>query len=752
MGLMGTPGGRSRMMRGAQNRPSVNYNHAGAESGPPERLNKSSRPVAEFLMGLSAFSMKRSPARSKAPASPEVIEKARPALAIDPYMAELVETFRKNRVMIVQAPTGTGKSIGISEAIVKEGYKLIVTNPRRIGAVMLAEHLAHRDGSQLGERFGYRHGRRKEAEHDCQAVLTTEGYHLKVLLNQLKPGSSFRLPKDQKYAVMWDEAHERTAKGSMLLYLCKEMMLEGYDIKLVISSATLDPKPIVDYFAKEGIAVPVMSIPAKHHPIKEIKRSTAGTIIPDIVSADRSLTFVHGKGAIAALMDDLNLADPSLKVIPLHAELSHREQQEAVQQINSGKGRIAVLSTNWSQASVTFDVDRVISTGLVRRERVGEDFERHLAIEETSQSEEQQKKGRVGRLREGEWCYRGGVALDKLAPEIPHEIENCQLEPLILQTLAAGRDFSEMNNGLLFRAPDAHVERAMEALYQLDLIGPRGNITRTGKAVAELPTEVRTGKALVLAMRHSEQEGLAPEQLILPTIDMISCVEAKGIVTWESVSAPRGGVDPDFHARHGRWTKLLNHTHRSDPIAQMELFRTLLWLRPDQFHDWGVHINHFNTAVNIREQICERLNIDPFTITSRDLSAQQIRNIKEFYWAGSIDRLYRFVGRDGDDSRHRIFKPVANDGRLRMLSRDSVVKGSSFVVAEPITIDREYGDVEPARLLVMASAVDSKWLANNTPPQLKNAVEEAMDKAWEPKQKAENKQKFHRPGMFGRRR
>jgi hypothetical protein len=184
----------------------------------------------------------------------------------------------------------------------------------------------------------------------------------------------------------------------------------------------------------------------------------------------------------------------------------------------------------------------------------------------------------------------------------------------------------------------------------------------------------------------------------------------------------------------------------------MKLFGRLLLLRPEQFSDWGIHVNHFHAAVNIREQICERLNIDPATRATPDLSPQSLRQIKEFHWAGSIDRLYRFVGQEGEDSRNKLFKPVVGDGHLRKLSKDSVVNGSSFVVAEPITIDREYYDAQPVRLLVMCSAVDNKWLKNNTPPQLQNSVTEAMDKTWERKPKGDDKPRFYRPGANGRRR
>ncbi len=669
-------------------------------------------------------------------------------------MPEIMDSFRNNQVVIVQAATGTGKSVGISEAIVKEGYQLIVTNPRRIGAVLLAEHLARRDGSPLGERFGYRHGRHKEANSDCQAIFTTEGYQLKAMLHELRAEFQSRSRNGEKLAIMWDEAHERTAYGVVLLALCKEMMLAGRDVKLVISSATIDPKSIVDYFAKDGINVPVHSIPVKHYPITDVEHAPNSTIIDDIKGSQRSLTFDYGKSAIASLVRDLGLAAPELKAIPMHAELPQQEQQEALRRINHGDGGFAVISTNNLQASVTLNINRVNSTALVRRQRFGEDGEAHLTIENSSQAEEQQKKGRAGRLGPGEWSYRGRVPFEKLARDVPHEIENCQLESLVLQAIAAGLKFSHLNHKLMVRAPDAHVEQAIERLKYLGLLGSSGCITELGEEVAKLPTEVRTGKALALACRYSDKHGLSPNELILPMIDVVACVEAKGIVTWESVSAPYRGEAPDYRARLGRWKRLLNRSYSSDPLAQMEIFRRLINLPEERFHDWGIHVNHFSAARGIRQDICEVLGHDPRPPAPSlgALSPQQLRKLNEFYWAGSIDRLYRFVGKDPEDPRKRLYKPVVGKGRLRILSRDSVVEKGSFVVAEPITIDTRYRDDDPMRLLVMASAVDTTWLQTNTPAQLKNSVKEALRKVRQGKSQSDEKEVYRRQGGPQRRR
>ena len=110
------------------------------------------------------------------------------------------------------------------------------------------------------------------------------------------------------------------------------------------------------------------------------------------------------------------------------------------------------------------------------------------------------------------------------------------------------------------------------------------------------------------------------------------------------------------------------------------------------------------------------------------------------------------MGKDPEDSRKRVYKPVVGEGRLRILSKDSIVEKGSFIVAEPITIDTRYRDEDPMRLLVMASVVDTTWLATNTPAQLNNFVKGAFDKARKPQSKSEDKQTFRRPGGPRRRR
>ncbi|MFN5062864.1 MAG: helicase-related protein [Pseudomonadota bacterium] len=735
MGSMESPKGRANLIRSNGRYPSKpvgghEYESKGGRNEPPW---KQYYPAPESP-SLPPRIIKVTPTASQRSGQDL---KPKSDLTIAPVLPRIMKMFWRRPVTGVVAATGVGKSIGITEMVANEcrgaNYsQIIVTHPRRLPAVMLAQQLATRDGTEVGKRYGYRHGAGREIGDSCQVIVTTEGHLLKKMLSENKKGGANQLDKQKTHVFIWDEAHERTAKGAILLYLWREMLKEGYDLKLVISSATINPTPIKDYFKRVGLNASFLNIAVKHYHIDDrsdgwynrdgnIRRNQ---IVQDILAIKRSLTIVHGKGEIASLRHQLVSKDPRLPVIVLHGELSRSEQEQAVKRINSGGGRIAVIATNYIQTSVTLDIDGVISNGLVRRQRYGDDGECHLTIEDSSQDEEKQRRGRAGRLRpDDQYYYRGRTEKNKLALEAPHEIENCQLESLVLSVLEAGRDFRRMNQELLYKAPESQIDNAMKALYRLGLIGPKGNVTNLGHLVASLPLEVRTGKAVALALLESGKQKLYPEQLIIPTIDMVSCIEARGMLAHEASSSGPGAAQKQSNGHRSRATKLLDADYRSDPLAHMKLFQRLLMEPELRSSALGIHMGHFQAALQRRELVFERLGIDPGKLAATELDPKHLRLIQEFHWAGFIDRIYQKKPSKKGDVDGPSYRPLVQTSdrpaALRTLSRESLAKDSKLIIGDIITIDREPYDEHPVRLIVMASQVDNEWLRNNTPPQLK---------------------------------
>jgi hypothetical protein len=152
----------------------------------------------------------------------------------------------------------------------------------------------------------------------------------------------------------------------------------------------------------------------------------------------------------------------------------------------------------------------------------------------------------------------------------------------------------------------------------------------------------------------------------------------------------------------------MNPNRASDPLAQMKLLQKLMDLPVYQFGEWGVHVNQFQRAVDYRKQMCLRLDIDP-NERAKWLSKENQALLRECYWLGNLDRLYRCIGREGSKS---LYKPVirSGPGLERVLAKDSLLKAPDFLVGQPVTIDTEPLDDRPIRLITMADKVDLEWL------------------------------------------
>lgn len=643
-------------------------------------------------------------------------------LPIVAFKRQILQAIGSHNVTILTAPTGTGKSTNLPMFLLEAGYeKIIVTNPRRTPCVQLAKWVAQLDESPVGTRIAYRHGRRSEVSPDSQVIFTTEGYQLERELKGLEPG---------KTVYILDESHEFTANWDVLLLTLKKRLERGDDIKVIIATATLNGDALAKYLSSPSKPVAVIDIPVKHHPIKDLQAPLGGALAPSI--CDRSITFLWGKGHIANVTEDLEARKDAPRPLAFHAELSHHEQQATLDHFATQGG--AILTTNCLQTSVTLpDVARVVSSGWIRRERIGIDGERHLVIEKISQHEATQQRGRTGRTGPGEYLYKGETPLHLLPKEPPAEMESKPLTSLVLKAHRAGRNFERLNSELFHPAPVEHIREALKTNQMLNLLGPSECVTPTAEIAVDLPIEPNSMKILADAQRISGLFNLTPEELLIPAIDLVSVLEVQGIVT----RGPSVPLDDDFEdmgttISPGRWKKFLSRETQSDPLAQMQLLQTLLRVNPDNFGNWGVHVNHFREAVELRAQLIERLArkleipLDPAQQAPSMLSDATMFHLNECLCSGMINHLYRYVGRDPSDNRRRLYKPVLGDGELRQISRESVVRDNAlFVVGTPITIDVEPYDPDPLRLITMAHGVSWKWL--KTKSQTGDLIKEVKD-------------------------
>ncbi|KAJ4311008.1 putative ATP-dependent RNA helicase ucp12 [Fusarium piperis] len=463
----------------------------------------------------------------------------------------IIGTVKSNHVTIISGETGSGKSTQSMQFVLDDLYahglggcaNMIVTQPRRISALGLADRVAEERCSRVGDEVGYAIRGESRRSKDTRITFVTTG----VLLRRLQT-SGGRVEDvvaslaDVSHVVI-DEVHERSLDTDFLLNLIREVMKAKKDmLKLILMSATLDAATFKNYFASEGLSVGTVEIEGRTFPVDEfylddvIRMTGYGTdksddgfigdeamgkviqklghrinysLLVDAVKAiDYELSYEKKTGGILIFLPgvgEINQACRALKalsslhVLPLHASLETREQKRVFANPPPGKRKV-VVATNVAETSITIDdILVVIDSGKVKETSF--DVQNNMRkLEETwaSRAACKQRRGRAGRVQEGQ-CYKLFTQnLEQQMPERPEpEIRRVPLEQLCLSVRAMGmRDVA----GFLGRSPtppDATaIDGAMKLLQRMGALDG-DELTAMGQQLAMLPADLRCGKLMV---------------------------------------------------------------------------------------------------------------------------------------------------------------------------------------------------------------------------------------------------------------
>ena len=460
------------------------------------------------------MSGKRPDHRARASGATEIPAISFPeALPITAYREPIQQALRDHQVIIVCGDTGSGKTTQLPKMALQLGRaargRLIgCTQPRRLAAVTVARRVAEEFGGQVGGLVGYQHRFERRLSRASRIKFMTDG----ILLAETRHS-----PLLTAYdTLIIDEAHERSLNIDFLLGLIKRILPRRPDLRVIVSSATLDAGHFSDFFG----GAPALSIPGRLHPI-EIRYREPGDDEPDlphlvaqavdeILAAGPGdiLVFLPGERDIretATLLTGRRL--PGAVIIPLMASLPAAEQQRAFQPAD---GRRIILATNVAETSVTIPGIRyVIDSGLARISRyVHRTQVQRLQIEAISQASARQRAGRCGRIGPG-ICIRlyGEEDFQRRDPYTDPEILRSSLAGVILTMLDLGMgDIARFP----FLDPPAPA-MIREGLRELDELGavrpaPEGGVpklTTLGWQLAKMPVEPRLARML-LAAHHEE--------------------------------------------------------------------------------------------------------------------------------------------------------------------------------------------------------------------------------------------------------
>jgi ATP-dependent helicase HrpA len=450
-------------------------------------------------------------AAAAARAFPELVFKHDPDLPITAQRAAIMEALRQSPVLIVAGDTGSGKSTQLPQYCLEMGRgtdALIAhTQPRRLAARALAARIAEEVGQPMGRSVGFRVRFADQVSDATRLVLMTDG----LLLAELGVD-----PQLRRYdTVIVDEAHERTLNVDLLMGVLKRLSARRPDLKVIVTSATLDVERISRFFDD----APIVTVSGRSHPIEVRYRETEDdaedpdlpaavleayqeiATEPKAVGGGDVLVFLPGEREIRDVGEVLQRElHADVEVLQLYSRLSWEQQSKI---FHRGPRQRIVLATNVAETSITVPgIRAVIDSGLARISRYSpRNRLQRLPIEAISRASADQRKGRCGRLGPG-LCLRlyTQAEFEARAPFTEPEILRTNLAALLLRLAADG--LGEAESFPFIDAPDPRtLGDGYRLLQELQALDADRRITRLGRAMARLSLDPRLARALLESKR-----------------------------------------------------------------------------------------------------------------------------------------------------------------------------------------------------------------------------------------------------------
>ncbi|MEU1972749.1 ATP-dependent RNA helicase HrpA [Microbacterium sp. NPDC019599] len=460
--------------------------------------------------------------------APEPVIVYPPELPVSAARDEIARAIRDHQVVIVAGATGSGKTTQLPKICLELGRTSIAhTQPRRIAARSIAERVAEELEVPLGTTVGYKVRFTDKVSADTRIALMTDG----ILLNEIHRDRLLR-----RYdTIIVDEAHERSLNVDFLLGYLTRILPKRPDLKVVITSATIDPESFAKHFAAApDRPAPIIEVSGRTYPVEIRYRGTdaaPGAAESDDVDGitaalrelDREapgdvLVFLPGEAEIRDAMDAVRGmyakdAAPT-EVLPLFGRLSAAEQHRVFERSSVvGVRRRIILATNVAETSLTVPGIRyVVDTGTARISRYSNRSKiQRLPIEAISQASAQQRSGRAGRTAPG-------IAIRLYSEDdfarrdefTEPEILRTSLASVILQMLSLG--FGDISSFPFLTPPDSRgVKAAFDLLVELGAVRPSTGsgtaggsgpkLTDLGREIARLPIDPRFARMLIEARR-----------------------------------------------------------------------------------------------------------------------------------------------------------------------------------------------------------------------------------------------------------
>lgn len=646
--------------------------------------------------------------------------------------AAIIACVRARGRLIVQAPTGSGKSTQLPQMLLRHGFldagEMVVLQPRRLATRLLAKRVAEEVGAPLGETVGYQIRLESRVSAATRIRFVTEG----ILLRQMSFDPGLRGVN----TIVFDEFHERHLYGDISLARALQIQRTTRpDLKLIVMSATLDAGLLRDYLApcdvlaSQGRLYPVdieylaKAVDLDGEPVWAIAAEECARVAAQ--TPGDLLVFMPGAYEISrtvqAVQNERGLRD--FMVLPLHGELPPEAQDRAVARYDARK---IIVSTNVAETSLTIDgVTAVVDSGLARMAR----YDPHrgintLLIEKISVASADQRAGRAGRTAPGV-CVRLWTEREqgkRPAQELP-EVKRLDLSEVVLTLKAAGIDdihgfpwLERPEPKSLERAetlledlgaigcrsgftPDTSKPAAAQSGVKPDLQARRLTITETGRKMLRFPVHPRYARMFLAAQDCG---------CVRPVALMAALTQGRSFLL-------RGGGREVEQQRE----EILGEEHESDFFLLMRAWRYAdrANYSPDACRRLGIHAQAARQVGPLFQQFLEIAQDEGLDVGERRVEGAAVRKC---VLAGFSDHVARRL--DGGTLRCAMVH-----GRRGQLARESGIQQAPVLVAAEVNEIEARGEVTV--LLSLATAVEEAWLQELFPGDYCDATAVVYDEA-----------------------
>lgn len=447
------------------------------------------------------------------------MEETRKSLPVFKYKQTIIDAVSKHQVIIFVGETGSGKTTQLPQYLCEAGLcnnlknkdkskykKIAITQPRRVAATSVAARVADEMGVKLGKEVGYSIRFDDKTCEDTLIKYCTDGMLLREFLTD---------PELKSYsAIVIDEAHERTVSTDILLGLLKDIMKINKDLKVIISSATVNSKKFSEFFDD----APIFNVPGRRYPVdiyyteqpeSNYIFATITTIFQIHLSQETPgdiLVFLTGQEEIEMVEESLNETCEKLEdkikpliVAPIYSNMPIEMQSKIFEATPTGSRKV-VLATNIAETSITINgIKYVIDPGFVKEKVFNATTGMEsLVVVPCSQASAQQRAGRAGRVGAGK-CFRLYTkwSFSNELPKQPKpEILRSNLSSVILLLLSLGI-YDILNFEFLDKPSTDVLIKSLEILYSLGAMNSAGKLSRIGLLMSEFPLDPMFSKTLI---------------------------------------------------------------------------------------------------------------------------------------------------------------------------------------------------------------------------------------------------------------